>query len=284
MSESGLHRHEHEHAGVPPHRHVHHHAPASGPHDHRHTTGFERFTYLASPVHALDGRTKVLSALVVLLAVVLTPPMRAVEFALVIALLLAVAALARLPLAHVLARTALVLPFAGALAIFAPFAPTSGSLNAGGIAGAVPAWQIAVYGMLSKAWLGVFCMVLLSFTTPVPELLRALRRFRVPSIFILLLSFAYRYVHVVGEQVRSTRTAAASRAPSLERRRLLALFGNLAGSMVVRSFERGERVHAAMLARGFDGTLPTSTPSRFRGADALFFGTALLTAAAIALA
>ena len=67
MNESGLHRHEHEHPGSLPHRHVHHHSPAAGPHDHRHATGFERFSYLVSPVHALDARTKVLAALVFVL-------------------------------------------------------------------------------------------------------------------------------------------------------------------------------------------------------------------------
>ncbi|MHB1340936.1 MAG: cobalt ECF transporter T component CbiQ [Coriobacteriia bacterium] len=281
--ETGFHRHEHSHEAQPPHRHVHHHVverAGEAPHEHAHATGFERLTYLSSPMHARDARAKVVSAAVLVVAVVATHVMGPGEFVLVVALLLAVTVLSRLPLAAVLRRTALVLPFAGAIAVFAPLQAASGSLDV--VGGTV--WYAEVLGVMSKAWLSVFVMVLLSATTPVPDLLAALRRFRVPHVFLLLLAFIYRYVAVLGDQIRAMRTAVSSRAPGLSRLRSLTLFGHLAGSMFIRAYERGERIHAAMLARGFDGTLPTRSRSRLGAADALLVATAALAAAAIALA
>lgn len=287
MAETGFHRHEHTHEAQPPHRHVHHHVvtrAGEAPHEHAHTTGFERLTYLSSPVHSRDARSKVVAAAVMVIAVVATGTMGPWEFALAVALLMAVTVLARLPLGTVLRRTALVLPFAGAIAIFAPLQAASGSLNAGGIAGGGAAWYVEIFGVMSKAWLSVWVMVLLSATTPVPELLDALRRFKVPDVFLLLLAFIYRYVAVLADQIRAMRTAISSRAPGLPRMRLLTLYGHLAGSMFIRAYERGERIHAAMLARGFDGTLPTRVRSRVGVADVTFVATAALAAMAIALA
>ena len=287
MADTGFHRHEHTHEAQPPHRHVHHHVverAGETPHEHVHTTGFERLTYLSSPVHDRDARAKVVSAAVLVVAVVATPLMGLPEFALAAALLVAVTVLARLPLGAVLKRTALVIPFAGAIAVFAPLQAAGGSLNVGAVAGGGAAWYVEVLGVLSKAWLSVFVMVLLSASTPVPDLLAALRRFKVPEVFLLLLSFIYRYVAVLGDQIHAMRTAISSRAPGLSRIRLLTLYGHLAGSMFIRAYERGERIHAAMLARGFDGTLPTRSRTRPGSADAIFVATAVLAAAAIVLA
>lgn len=283
MAETGLHRHEHAHESQPPHRHVHHHdgGPGASPHAHAHATGFERLTYISSPVHAREARAKVLAALVVIVGIVVAPPMGALEFALTAALLLAVAVIARLPLATVLRRSAIVLPVAGAIALFAPLQAGGGSLGAAGVHGT---WYATVLAVVSRAWLSVLVMVLLGATTPVPELLSALRRLKVPDVFITLLSFIYRYVSVLGDQLRSMRIAMASRAPGLPRLRQLTVYGHLAGTMFVRAYERGERIHAAMLARGFDGTLPVRGRPRMRAADWLLVLTAGLTAAAIVLA
>ncbi|MGB4441206.1 MAG: hypothetical protein WBJ62_03165, partial [Coriobacteriia bacterium] len=92
-TEDGFHQHAHEHAGEPPHRHPHHHRtdPGGPPHQHTHPTSFESLTYIVSPIHALDARAKILAALALVLGVVTTAPLRPAEFALLCALLAAVA-------------------------------------------------------------------------------------------------------------------------------------------------------------------------------------------------
>jgi cobalt/nickel transport system permease protein len=280
----GIHRHEHEHAGEL-HRHPHHHEQRRGPaHEHAHGTGFERLTYLVSPIHDLDPRAKIVSALVLILGVVLTPPLRPLEFALLVVLLMAGALIARLPVGAIVGRASLVLPVALTIALFAPIARHGGSLSVGGIAGAYAGggW-IAAWAILSKAWLSALVAVLLSATTPLPRLIRGFEALRVPDVLITLVSFLSRYVGIFRDQLRSLSVAMDSRAPSMSRLRRWRLFGNLGGNLFVRAYDRGERIHAAMLSRGFTGALPTAETLAFGASDALMLVTAVLVAAAAAL-
>lgn len=279
----GFHQHEHAHEGQPAHQHPHHHrlearAPA---HAHAHPTSFESLTYIISPIHALDARAKIVAALVLVLGVVTTPPLRLIEFALSCALLFAVALIARLPLGRVLTRSAAVLPVAGVIALLVPLRAGSGSWSATG-AESAGAWLVA-WGILSKAWLSACWMLLLAATTRSSDLLTGLRRLRVPDVFVMLLSFIARYVTVLAEQLRSLRVAVASRAPRLSRRVLLGALGGMSGNLFVRSYERGERVYAAMLSRGYTGVLPSVAEGRFGLAEILLVTSAVLTAAALGL-
>mgnify|MGYP001027017434 FL=1 len=289
MSENpgnGFHQHDHRHPGEPSHRHPHHHRaePSLPAHQHTHTTSFEALTYIVSPLHALDARAKLVAALLLVLGVVATPPLAAVEFGLLTALVLAAATIARLPLGRILVRSAAVLPIAGTIALLTPLQHAGGSWNAGGLAAA---WTggagVVAWGIISKAWLSALTMVLLAATTKSADLLAALRRLRVPDVFVMLLSFIARYVTVLGGQLRSLRIAVASRAPHLRGRALLGSLGSIAGNLFVRSYERGERVHQAMLARGYTGTLPSAAARRIGAAEALLVVTALLTALSIVL-
>lgn len=280
----GIHRHEHAHEGES-HRHPHHHPAQAGPaHTHTHGHGFERLTYLVSPVHDLDPRAKIVAALALIVAIVLSPAPRPLETALIAALLFAVAALAKLPLATVAARASLVLPFAGAIALLAPVTAAGGSLSAATVAGAYAGggWIIA-WSILAKAWLSVLVTVVLSATTPLPRLIRGLGALRVPIVFVTLFTFLHRYVDVLGDQLTSLRVALDSRAPSMGRVRRWRLYGNLAGNLLVRSYERGERINAAMLSRGFTGVLPLAETLALRSVDALLLAVTALAAAAIVL-
>ena len=284
--DSGFHGHGHRHGGEPPHRHPHHHRsdPSRPGHDHAHATSFESLTYIISPLHALDARAKIVAALVVVLGVVLTAPLEPAEAVLLAALLLAAGVIARLPLGRLLVRSATVLPFAATIALLAPIQHAGGSWNAAGLASAYSGggWMIA-WGIMSKAWFSAFCMVLLAASTRRADLLAALRRLKVPDVFVMLLSFIARYVSVLADQLRSLRVALASRAPHLKGRALLRSLGSLVGNLFVRSYERGERVYAAMLSRGYTGILPAASAGRIGPAEALLVTTALLTATAVAL-
>jgi len=285
-SDNGMHGHGHQHDGGPAHDHPHHHrAGASAPaHDHAHATSFEALTYIISPIHALDARAKILGAFTLVLGVVLTPPLRAVEALLLVALVVAVTVLARLPLGRLLARSAAVLPFAATIALLAPVTAAGGSWSATGISSAYAGggWRIA-WGIMSTAWFSAYLMVLLAASTRTADLLAALSALKVPDVFVMLLAFIARYVSVLGAQLRSLRTALASRAPQLKGTALLRSFGSIAGNLFVRSYERGERVYAAMLSRGYTGRLPAGAVRRIGPAELLALATALLTAAAVAL-
>lgn len=284
--QNGFHQHEHEHAGSPPHRHPHHHRAdrAPTPHQHAHATAFESLTYIVSPIHALDARAKTLAAVVLVLGVVTTPPLRPIEFAALCALLAAVGTIARIPIGRVLRRSLAVLPVAATIALLAPLQQQGGSWNPAGLA---TAWSgggwLIVWGIVSKAWLSASCMLLLAATTRTADLLEGFRRLHVPGVFIMLLAFIARYVGVLGDQLHSLRVALASRAPRLRGRAMLRTLGSIVGNLFVRSYERGERVYAAMLSRGYTGSLPVTGTARIGAAELLLVTMAVLSSAALAL-
>ena len=94
---------------------------------------------------------------------------------------------------------------------------------------------------------------------------------RIPTIFITMISFMFRFTELFIEGLRSLQRAVASRAPGLSWAQRVLTYGRLGGNLFVRSYERGERVHDAMLARGYSGRLPVSVLAelRWRTSDTL---------------
>jgi cobalt/nickel transport system permease protein len=113
-----------------------------------------------------------------------------------------------------------------------------------------------------KSWVSVQAALLLSFTTPFHDLVDGLRELRLPRVMIAIVGFMYRYLGVLADE--ATRMNRARAARSAERpgtrsggslRWRASVTGSMVGSLFLRSYERSERVYAAMQARGFDGEL-----------------------------
>jgi cobalt/nickel transport system permease protein len=149
----------------------------------------------------------------------------------------------------------IVIPFAGGIALFAPFSLIDGwSFASIGIAYRT-GWPL-IFDILFKAYASAYLVVIVMQSMSVERLIRALAGLKVPHIFIMLFTFLYRFTELFREQIKIMRDAARSRAPYLHGWRLLLFYGRMSGNLFVRAYERGEQIHAAMLARGYDGTLP----------------------------
>lgn len=111
--------------------------------------------------------------------------------------------------------------------------------------------------ILIKNSLAFGAMLTLAAVTPFHKLVTAMRRLGVPPMLVATLQFMYRYLHVLTEEL--DRMVLARRARTFRRTGRLdwGLLTGLIGVLFLRALERGERVHAAMLARGWDGTLRT---------------------------
>jgi cobalt/nickel transport system permease protein len=279
----GLGSHPHVHEGEHEHRHPHHHEAArEHAHDHGHTLGFERYTFLVSPIHDMDPRFKLVASFLFVFGVVVGPALRPLEFALLFALLLAVTVISRVPVRWLLTRSAIVLPIALSIAAFAPLGRAT-EFSVAGIVEAYAENYTMIWAIASKSWISAYTMLLLSATTPMPLLFKGLASLRMPTIFITLLTFLYRFTDVFGNQLRTMRHAVASRAPQLHGLGLIRLYGNLAGNLFIRAYERGERIHDAMLSRGYTGVLPTTGTLSAGPADWLLIFTTLLVVAAVLL-
>ena len=251
----------------------------------------DRYREGTSLIHQLDPRLKLLATAGFVLAVTTTPPGAWVALALLAGLALGSVVLARVPLAEALKRSTIALPFAGMVAISLPFTQAGGKLWSWTVWG----WTLAVTDeglrlfatVVVKAWMSVMISGLLVATTPFPNLLQAMRSLRVPGILTATISFMYRYLFVLTDEAMRIQTARAARSAGSGRTvwwraRVL---GGMIGSLFIRSYERSERIYAAMLSRGFAGEVRTLSHSVWQARDSragLAWMAALLTIALLA--
>ncbi|MCZ2822035.1 cobalt ECF transporter T component CbiQ [Modestobacter sp. VKM Ac-2977] len=211
-----------------------------------------------SPVHRLEPHTKLVAVLAFALVVVATPvgagwaPMAYAGF---LVLLLTVAAVARVRPGRLLRGLVVEVPFVF-FAVLLPFVSRGPRTDVLGLS--LSESGLAAGGsILAKATLSVLAATLLAATTDARALLRGLERLRLPTVLVQILSFMIRYTDVVGGELRRMRVARESRGFRGRHLGALKVLGPAAGSLFIRSYERGERVHLAMLSRGYTGRLPT---------------------------
>jgi cobalt/nickel transport system permease protein len=207
-----------------------------------------------SPVHRLPPQCKLLATVAFVLIVVSTPRTWYAAFAGYALLLAGVAYAARVPARTVLRRIAVETPFV-AFALLLPFVARGERVDVLG----VPVSQPGLLGagnVLAKATLGVVASILLVATTEQRALLVGLERLRLPSRLLQIAGFMLRYADVIAAEMRRMRIARDSRCFTARSVRGWRTLGQAAGALFVRCYERGERVHLAMLARGYTGAMP----------------------------
>lgn len=235
-----------------------------------------------SPLHRLDARAKIIGLIAFVVIVVTTPARAAWAFVLYAALLLFLLGLARLPFSYVSRRALVIMPLLMVVAIFLPFYGRSGggSYSLGDMRvtgeGLLVLWNVG-----AKALLGVVSMTLLGGTTPFSHMVRGFERLGAPKMFVLVVSFMYRYAFVFADEARRMRRAMVSRGYKGRWLWNAPVLGRMLGALFVRSYGRGERVYVAMLSRGYEGTVPLTGRTRFGVAEAGFLTAILVAGGAI---
>ena len=209
-----------------------------------------------SPVHRLPAEVKIVAAFLGVLCVVATPREAFGVFGGYLLVLAAVWTIARIPAGWILRRSVIEAPFV-VLAVLLPFTGGAPHVDVGWLGlslsepGLLGAWNILVKGTL-----GVLTSLTLAATTPLRDLLLGLQRLHAPAIVVTIATLMLRYADVIAAEARRMRLARISRGHDP---RFLWQAGATAkgvGSLFVRSYERGERVHLAMLSRGWTGQMP----------------------------
>jgi cobalt/nickel transport system permease protein len=229
-----------------------------------------------SAIHRLDPRAKLGGLLGVTVVGVTTPLAAWPVWVCCGAVLVALAAVARVPPAEVWWRARVVLPAVLLAAAFVPLARAGEEAFAlGPLSASVEGLEVLL-AVAVKATIGTVSAVLLLCTTSVPALLRALEALRVPRLLTLTAAFAYRYLFVVAAELGRMRGALRARAYHPRTPLALAPLGRIAGALFLRSYARGERVYLAMLARGYTGAMPGAAPLRLVRADVVFLAAVAL--------
>ncbi|MFE0208859.1 cobalt ECF transporter T component CbiQ [Streptomyces sp. NPDC058985] len=207
-----------------------------------------------SPVHGLPPHTKLAATFAFVVVVVSTPREAMWAFGLYALLLAVVAYAARVPAGFLLRRLLIEVPFV-AFAVLMPFVAEGErvevlgmSLSVNGLWGA---WNV-----LAKGTLGVAASVLLASTTELRSLLLGLQRLRLPPLLVQIATFMIRYGDVIADEMRRMRIARQSRGFEASGVRHWGVLAKSAGALFIRSYERGERVHLAMVSRGYAGSMP----------------------------
>lgn len=211
-----------------------------------------------SPVHRLDAAAKLLGLVAFAMLVAVTPREAVIVLAVDAAALTMVARLAGVPARTVLARLTAIIPFV-AFACFVPLIGTGRRVDVVGISLSTDGlW--AGWAIIAKAVLGATAGILMTATTPLAELLRALRRVHVPSVVVSIVAVMLRYLDLVTDRLARLRRAMTARGHDPRWIWQVRPIASSVGTLFIRTYERGERVHLAMVARGFDGELPGIDP------------------------
>lgn len=245
---------------------------------------FQPDGHSGSVIHSIDPRVKVVALVgFVALSTMLTSR---VGLALAAGFLLVLTAMARLHPRQLASRLLWILPFAGVMVLFFPF-----------ITPGEPLWRWQ-WGILTltaireglqhalilslRVFTTVLALNLLMATTGLRRLLAVMSSLRVPAVFIQLLEFTTRYIFVVGDELRRMSTARNARGfmpgKHLFHWHTFRTQGQTVGVLFIRSWERGERIYQAMLARGYTGA-PQKNMATSPGLRDLVWGALILTVA-----
>ncbi len=233
----------------------------------------DRHSDLLSPMHALDPRAKIVALLSFLFIVIFTPIVQTQKFVFYGALIFSLVIISRVPFRFVLKRSLIIIPFVGLVAIGLPFlGDGGGSLNFDIFSTTQSALLIFV-NVLVKSWLCVLAMIVLTSTTPFSKLMNGFQRLKMPTVYVMIISFMYRFIFILEDELERMSRARSARTFSQTWMQKVKAIGGIIGNLFVRSYERGERIYTAMRSRGFNGEIKLTSELKMRRIDAFFITT-----------
>ena len=236
----------------------------------------ERLSYGDSPVHRLNTGVKVTVTLLFLVLAISFPSKNLsglVPFLLYPACMMP---LSGTPYRPLLARLVFALPFALFGGVSNLFFMRNTAFYLGGFA--VSDGLLSFASIMLKTLLCVFAVMILVATTPFNDICALLTRMRGFGVVGLQLSMTYRYIGVLVDEAQRMWTAYTLRSPGLKAVKMKDM-GSFLGQLLLRSFDRAERVYNAMKCRGFAGRYHPGKSGPLRRSDLVFL--MILTAALI---
>lgn len=217
----------------------------------------ENQSYKDSIIHNLDSRIKLIFTLILIVYAVYTTDLRILlilEIYLTILLIFS-----KVSLVYAFKRVLLLLPFGGFIAVFQPFTHPGTVLYTLPL-GLTITLEGVLFGLLliSRLTVCLTCIVLLSSTTPIQNIVDAGRRLGFPKTMSMLMSLTIRYVFFFFDYMESIRKAQKSRCFDIWNKKTayrwrVRQVGHTIASIFLKSYEQGEHVYYSMLSRGYTG-------------------------------
>jgi cobalt/nickel transport system permease protein len=191
---------------------------------------------LHSPVHVCPAAVKLGGGLVLIGGTVALPLAWTGWYIGAGVVLLLVLLVSRLPFGLLLRRLAMLAPLVLGVALVNAWQPAA---------------RLTLPGLLAKSSVCLCTVLLVTNTTPFGDILRVLRRLRIPPLLITTLALMHRYLYVLAEESERMRRARASRTFRAGRRWQWQTLATVIGQLFLRATQRAERIYDAMCARGW---------------------------------
>lgn len=228
-----------------------------------------------SPWHRLAPPTRVLCALFFVFATALTPMGQWITWG-VYAVIMAIAMLlSRVTLRVLLQRVAIELSFLAVIFLGTLFHPGETVIWSWGWITLTSQGLTVLGSVMLRALLSLLMLNLLVLTTSVSDLLNALVVLKMPPILVAILASMYRYISLLIDEFEAMQRAAYSRNLMTRARWQRLVWGHMIGALFIRTYERGNRIHHAMLSRGYTGIPALQTALSIQRYD--YFALSLMT-------
>ena len=218
-------------------------------------------------LHRLDPRAKLVTALGFIVTVV---SFGRYELSALLPLVLypvVLAASGNLPTGYLLRKLLIASPFALFVGLFNPLLDTAPLLHLGSLA--VSGGWVSFGSILLRFALTVSAALAPIGTTGFTTVCMALGRLGAPRVFVVQLLFLYRYLFVLAEE--GLRMVRARNLRSFGGRgQGMKVYAAMLGQLLLRTMDRAQRIHQAMLCRGFDGQIRMAGDFRLGRADLAF--------------
>jgi cobalt/nickel transport system permease protein len=243
------------------------------------TLTLDHFHGYASPVGHFDPRWKLAALMPATLAAALLQTLLPAVAASLLAFLLVF--LSGFPWSWYARRMATFALFLVPFVLWLPWLVPGNGWDIGGVHLSWGGLELAAL-VFVKALTIVTLMLVLWMTAPLDSTLKAAHALRVPGLMVQLVVLTYRYVFLLGEELTRLRVALRVRGyrnrPSPHSYRTV---GHVTAALLIRSYERAERVGHAMRCRGFDGRFRSLNEFHARPADVAGFCAVMLAAAGL---
>jgi cobalt/nickel transport system permease protein len=223
-------------------------------HNHGHDVGERLYIHRHSLVHPMPAHLKILAGLFFIIVAVSTSISNWPAFIGYFLLISVVLAIAKLPVKKILSRATIEIPFV-LFAFLMPFFGTGERFELFGLS-LYREGLLAGAAIIAKGTLGLLVAITLSGSTKAREIIGGLERLHLPNLMVQIATFMLRYVNVVSDEMERMKVARSSRGFEAKGVADWKILAQAAGALFIRSYERGERVHLAMLSRGYLGQMP----------------------------
>lgn len=227
----------------------------------------DRLSYKDTFIHNIDARVKLVGTLFYIIAIVSLPKYSVLQLVPFLLFPILFMTIGEIPVSFVIKRVFVVSPFIFFVAIFNPIFDRNVAFYFYGIP--ISYGFLSFMSILIKFILTVSFIIILISTTSFAGLCYAMRYFKVPEIFVNQLLFLYRYIFVLTEETMRIIRARDMRSFG-NKGTELKFYIKLAGSLLIRSLNRAERIYYAMLSRGFNGVIPYMKKRELKIKDLIF--------------